>query len=153
MAGGAVLCVESAEVHNLIRCHWLRTFLRLTVWSAATREEYEHENRECREMWDPAHGRSSPLPRGGTVPGASIPPRKTNHTFSRVGMLSWRTTTRPATTPKATCDATNQNQSIRLASSGFSSPRIVYSSPDHSTGAMSPPSTIGRRGNMGSIAP
>src|SRR5271154_793854 len=39
MTSSAVLRVESAEVHNLIRRYCLRTVLRLTVWSAASREE------------------------------------------------------------------------------------------------------------------
>src|SRR5882724_12660969 len=124
MAGGAVLCVESAEVHNLIWCHWLRTLLRLTVWSAASREEYKGENGECRQVRDSSHGRSSPLSRDGISPGASIPARRANDTFSRVGMLDWRMTTRPATIPKATCEATNQNQSMWVASNGFNRPRI-----------------------------
>src|ERR1700677_2386261 len=126
---------------------------------AASREHHEAkdqaERRERREGSDRLHLHQwfSPLPRGGIVPGASIPARTTKETFSWVGKLGWRTTTSPATIPKATCEATNQNQSMWDASNGFNSPRIVYSSPDHSTGAMSPPSTIGRRGNMGSIAP
>src|SRR5271156_5374723 len=97
VAGRAVLCVESTEVHNLIRRHWHRIFLRLTMWGAATREQHKSEDDERRQIRDPAHRRSSPLFPG--VPGASIPARRTNDTFSRVGMLSWRTTTRPATTP------------------------------------------------------
>src|SRR5882724_6026987 len=123
MAGGAVLCVESAEVHNLIRCHLLRTLPRLTVWSAASREEYKGENGECRQIWDPGHRGFSPLSRGGTSPGASIPARRANDTFSRVGMLVWRTTTAPATIPKATCEATNQNQSMWVASNGVNQPK------------------------------
>jgi hypothetical protein len=59
----------------------------------------------------------------------------------------------PATTPKATCDAMNQNQSMRLASSGFNRFNVGCSNPDHNTGTTSPPRTIGRRGNIGNIAP
>src|ERR1700756_503419 len=125
MAGGAVLRVESAEVHNLIRRHRFRTFLRLTVWSAASREEYKGESGECTPLRGAAHRLSSPLLPGEIVPGASIPARRTTDTFSRVGMLSWRTTTGPATIPKATCEATNQNQSMWAASNGFNSPRTV----------------------------
>jgi hypothetical protein len=44
------------------------------------------------------------------VPGASIPARKANEVFSRVGKLGWRTTTSPATIPKATCEAMNQSR-------------------------------------------
>src|SRR5580700_9780372 len=155
MAGRAVLCVESAKVRNLARGNWFGIGSRFTIWSTAGSEHQQAEGRERRESSDRLHLHrwSSPLSRGGIVPGASIPARKTNETFSRVGKLGSRTTTSPATIPKATCEAMNQTQSMRLASSGFSSPRIVYSSPDHSAGAMSPPSTIGRRGNMGSIAP
>ncbi len=87
------------------------------------------------------------------IPGASTPARMAKARFSRVSMRDCRTTTKPATIPKADCEAKNQYQSMWLASKGFSRPRIVYSSPDHSTGAISPPSTMGRRGNMGSIAP
>ena len=76
-----------------------------------------------------------------------------NDTFSRVGIRGCRTTTNPATTPKATCDAMNQNQSIWLSNMGFRRPSMEYSRPDHNTGAIKPPSRIGRRGNMGSIAP
>ena len=92
-------------------------------------------------------------PRGEIVPGASMPARRANETFSSVGIGDWRTTTTPATMPNATCDAMNQNQSMRLASSGFRRLSVGCSSPDHNTGTMSPPRTIGRRGNMGSIAP
>ena len=60
-----------------------------------------------------------------------MPARMANERFSRVGMRDCRTTTSPATTPKATCEAMNQGQSMWLASNGFSRPSIVYSSPDH----------------------
>src|SRR5579871_2661313 len=154
MAASAVLCVESAELQNLARRNWFRIGLRFTICSAASCEHHQAEDGERRENSDPQRLHwFSLLSRGEIVPGASIPARKTNEIFSRVGKLGWRTTPSPATMPKATCEAMNQSQSMRLASSGFSNPRIVYSSPDHSAGAMSPPSTIGRRGNIGSIAP
>ncbi len=41
--------------------------------------------------------------------------------FSRVGTRGCRTTINPATMPKATCDATNQSQSMRLSRRGFNS--------------------------------
>src|ERR1700733_10224368 len=155
VAARTVLCVESAEVQKLVRGNWFRIGLWFTIRNAASNERHQAEDRERRENSDRLHLHRwfSPFSRGGIVPGASIPARKANEVFSRVGKLGWRTTTSPATIPKATCEAMNQSQSMRLASSGFSSPRIVYRSPDHSTGAISPPSTIGRRRNMGSIAP
>src|SRR5262249_5292350 len=51
-------------------------------------------------------------PRGAIVPGASTPARSASETFSSVGIGECRTTTVPATIPKATCDAMNQNQSM-----------------------------------------
>ena len=87
------------------------------------------------------------------MPGASIPARKAKGIFSRVGTRDCLITTKPATTPKATCDAVNQPQSMWLASTGLTMPIMDYSNPDHSTGAIRPPSTMGRRANMGSIAP
>ena len=68
-----------------------------------------------------------------SIPGASTPARRANDTFSWVGILAWRTTTMPATSPKATCDATNQNQSMWLASNGFNSAedRVEQPRPQH----------------------
>ena len=73
--------------------------------------------------------------------------------FSRVGVNGCLTTTIPATMPNAACDAMNQIQSMWLSSVGFSSDSIEYTRPDHNTGPISPPSRMGRRANIGSIAP
>src|SRR5258708_334314 len=100
-----------------------------------------------------AHGRLSPLARGGIIPGASIPARKTKGKFSWVRTGDWRITTIPATIPKAAWDAANHHQSICFSRMGFKIPRMEYKRPDHSAGAINPPSTIGCRANIGSIAP
>src|ERR1700691_6767712 len=96
---------------------------------AASREHHEAkdqaEDRRRRESSDRLrlHQWFSPLPRGGIVPGASIPARTTNETFSWVGKLGWRTTTSPATIPKATDERQNQNQPMRAGGGGFHRPR------------------------------
>src|ERR1700722_4917276 len=104
VAARTVLCVESAEVQKLVRGNWFRIGLWFTIRNAASNERHQTEDRERRENSDRLylHQWFSPFSRGGIVPGASIPARTTNETFSRVGKLAWRTTTSPATMPKAT---------------------------------------------------
>src|SRR5260370_24258498 len=153
VTASAVFRVQSAKFQNLVWRQNFRTLARLAVGRAATREQNCGGRREYTKMPKSVHRCFSPLSLGGIIPGASIPARTTKGRFSRVETRSCRTTTMPATTPKAICEAINQIQMMRLASKGLRSCIIEYRSPDQSTGAISPPSTIGRRANMGSIAP
>jgi len=82
-----------------------------------------------------------------------VPARRESGRPCHVRMRSCRETTMPATIPKPTCEVTNRSQSIRWLSTGFTIPRMLWSRPDHRTGATKPPSRIGRRGSIGSVAP
>src|SRR5579863_2459933 len=150
VASSAVVGVQSCEIHNLVWRQGLRTGVRLSRRSAAPRQQERRESGKWEKAAEGVHGRS---PRGGIIPGASTPARMAKATFSRVGTLGCRTTTNPATTPKATCEAMNQNQSMWLSRSGFKRDSMEYSSPDHSTGPIKPPSRMGRLANIGSMAP
>src|SRR5579864_3581427 len=114
VATGTVLGVQNAKVRNLARGKGFGIDSRFTIESAASSKHQQAEDPERRESTDPLqlHQWFSPLSRGGMVPGASIPARIANETFSRVGKLGWRMTTNPATIPKAACEAMNQNQSM-----------------------------------------
>src|SRR5262249_37555938 len=109
VAPRTVFRVQSGELQNLSRRQSFRTPARLTVRRFAPRNQHSSESCEYKKLPHCVHGRS---PCVGIVPGASTPARSANAMFSRVGTRGCRTTTSPATTPKATCDAMNQNQSM-----------------------------------------
>src|SRR4029453_328382 len=126
VASRAVVGVERGELQHLVR----RAGLRALAWrarrGAAAREQGQAQSGDGTEIRRSVHGRSSAPCRGAISPGASTPARRANERFSEVGRRVWRSTTRPATTPNATCDAPNQTQSIWLCSSGLIRPRIEY---------------------------
>src|SRR6266481_1850844 len=149
----AVLRVQSFEIHNLIRRQSLRIFRRPAVREIAAAKQQRSQSQANERMQTHSQGRFSPLSFCRIIPGASIPARIANGRFSRVGIRDCRITTSPATIPKPICEAMNQNQLMWLSSTGFNQPRLEYSKPDQSAGAMSPPRMMGCRGNIGSIAP
>src|SRR4029077_4727203 len=112
VATRAVLGVQSAKFQDLIRRQCLGTCSGLAVRRSAAREEHRAERRECTKMSKRVQGYFSPLPRGGMIPGASIPARMAKGRFSLVRTRDWRITTSPATMPKANCQAMNQTQSM-----------------------------------------
>src|SRR5262249_52778984 len=123
----AVGRVERSEVHHLGRGEDRgldgRTHMRLVARGERDQRRESRASAGRREA--PArHARLPSSPRGAMIPGASTPARNANAMFSEVGMRSCLITTTPAVTPKATCDAMNHTQSIRLWSTGFSSPRV-----------------------------
>ena len=79
------------------------------------------------------------------IPGASTPTRTASGSACHVRTRSCRDTTKPATTPNAICDRMNQTQSMRWLSTGLTMSRMLWSRPDQKSGAMNPPSRIGRR--------
>ena len=116
--------------------------------AAPPRERRMHRVPEC------VHGRSSPFPRGGIIPGASTPARNAN------GYVLARRHTRLPHHHESRDDAESHlrchepdpvdmalQQGIQKAIASSTS------SPDHSTGPIRPPSRMGRRANIGSIAP
>ena len=72
------------EVGNFAGRNGFRTYFRLSRSGIATRKKDRAERRECADVAEWFHGRFSPSPCVGIVPGASTPARMRNGMFSRV---------------------------------------------------------------------
>src|SRR4051812_15291200 len=148
MACGTVLRIKDTKFVDILWTQNFGVLLGLTMRRRTTRERDRAEQRQEPKMVNCDH-----RPFFSMVPGTSTPARTMKGRFSLVIVRDCRATTSPATTPNAICDVVNQYQSIRLSSRVLKRPMAEYSNPDHRTGAMIPPSTIGRLANMGSMAP
>src|SRR5271156_3435338 len=80
----AVFGIQCGEVGNFAGRNGFRTYFRLSRSGIATRKKDRAERRECADVAEWFHGRFSPSPRVGIVPGASTPARMRNGMFSRV---------------------------------------------------------------------
>src|SRR6516225_8963553 len=157
MAGRAVLLEERVEIQQIVRSDHFRALPGTAGRVVASGDdESRHDPSEPRPG---TYARTQKVHRSSLpsfsfmIPGASIPARTANGRNCRVLTRCWRTTTSPATTPNPICEATNHFQSISSSIRGLITPKLVYSSPDHTSGAINPPRTIGLRGNIGSITP
>src|SRR5262245_8999846 len=124
VAACAVLLVKSCKVAHFLRSQFNIGGGRLAGRLTAGAEQERHRRQSAADdvASDPnrrgSHTFDPPSFFSSAIPGASIPARTTKGRYCIVEIRSWRTTTNPATTPKATCEAMNHPQSIRACSIG-----------------------------------
>ena len=152
VAPRAVLPIKHGEVTHLFRLEFNigagRFAGRLTTDAKRKRRDGKRPVTRSVSSWlIRFRSLSSPMP------GASMPARTAKGRYCIVEIRSCRATTKPATRPKANCEAINHLQSIRACRVGFMMPSPAYKIPDQNNGARIPPSNIGRRGNIGSVMP
>src|SRR5207244_5035443 len=154
VASSAVLSVEKFEFHNLVWRENLRVRSRPTRRTTAAGAGRGSDHRGNDDNGLKLHGcGSSPLLFSSIAPGVSMPARTAKGRYCQVRTRSCLDTTMPATTPNPICDMTNHSQSIRWLSTRSEERRVLWSRPDHKMGAITPPSRIGRRGNMARATP
>src|SRR5216684_628226 len=153
VASCTVLSIERIEVDDLARWHDRQFGPMDPGETAAGATSQERNDREGNENGPMLHCRPLSPFFSSIAPGASIPARTPNGRYCQVPTRSCLETMMPATMPNPIWEMTNQSQSIRCLSAGSSASSMLWISPDHRMGAITPPNRTGRRGNIGSAAP
>src|SRR6185437_4863268 len=152
MTTGAVSRIQRGERNHIFRSRHFWPGL----WFAgqiAARQRNQRKRPQSAQRKGRPHGLCCSLSRSPISPGDSTPIRTASGACCNRLILPCFVTTYPATSPKITCAAANDHQSMCCSKNGFTIPSTLCKRPVHATGARIPPSRIGCFGHIGSIAP